>query len=99
MTDEEEETRGGRETSIPQLDLRSICSELMRVVGKESVFKGTYARLVARRCSKPPAVGVSQQTDAKGHTPGASAGYQLRSPFGNYLCDRNRDLGRRFGHR
>ena len=47
VEEEEEETRKVEEKLIAPLGPRAICGGLMRVVGKESVFKNADPRLVA----------------------------------------------------
>ena len=67
---------------IAPLGPRAECGGLLRVVGRESVFRDADPRLVAGGGPTPAAVGVSQRSDAWRQSPGASGGYQLRPRVG-----------------
>jgi len=81
----EEEARLVRGDLIAPLGPRAICSGLMRVVGKESVFKDADPRLVASgSSSSSAAVGLSRWPDARRQSPGEERGYQLRPRVSGY---------------
>ena len=67
---------------IAPLGPRAECGGLLRVVGKESVFRDADPRYVAGGCPSHATVGVSQRSDAWRQSPGASGGYQLRPRVG-----------------
>ena len=83
MTEEEKEIREVRGLVVP-LGPRAKCGELLRVLGKESVFKDADPRLVAGGGSTPAAVGVSRRSEAWRQSPGVSGGYQLRPRVGRF---------------
>jgi len=85
MTEVEEETRLVRGSLIAPLGPRAVCGGLMRVVGRESVFKDADPRLVAGGgSSSSAAVGLSRRPDARRQSSGEGGGYQLRPRVGGY---------------
>jgi len=85
MTEVEEEAKLVRGGLIAPLGPRAICGGLMRVVGRESVFKDADPRLVAGGgSSSSAAVGLSRRPDARRQSPGEGGGYQLRPRVGVY---------------
>ena len=83
VTEEEKEVREVRELVVP-LGPRVECGGLLRVLGKESVFKDADPRYVAGGSSTPAAVGVSRRSEAWRQSPGARGGYQLRPRVGGF---------------
>jgi len=85
MTEEEEEAKLVRGSLVAPLGPRAICGALMRVVGKESVFKDADPRLVASGgSSSSTTVGLSLWSDARHQSPGGGGGYQLGPRVGVY---------------
>ena len=85
VTEVEEEMRLVRGSLIAPLGPRAVCGGLMRVVGRESVFRDADPRLVARGgSSSSAAVGLSRRPDARRQSPGGAESYQLRPRIGGY---------------
>ena len=85
MTEAEEEAKLVRGSLIAPLGPRAVCGGLMRVVGRESVFRDADPRLVAGGGpSSSATVGLSRRPDARRQSPGEDEGYQLRPRVGGY---------------
>ena len=83
--DEGEEGEKKGEVLIAPLGPRAECGELLRRVGRGSVFAGADPRYVAGGGpSRASPVGLSRGMDTRRQSPGAGGGYLLRPRAGGY---------------